>query len=189
MYHLQDDKQMRNGTLWKRTGLSCDANCQTCIIQRQVNKRGKEERDVLWLSTNCLISLTLSWKNKHSPGPLKHKPGLMWIVLHSVAQTAPSSKTTEISYLPHTGFAAEAYTSSTRGQVIFSAWSDSIFRITECPIWHKHTPEVLANEGSEKCLESRFRCVWHQIVPEQQEDAWLLQLNLTDLALSKTCKR
>lgn len=37
---LQDHKQMRNGSLWKHAGLSCDANCHTCIIQRQVNKRG-----------------------------------------------------------------------------------------------------------------------------------------------------
>ncbi len=91
MYHLQDNKQMRNGTLWKRTGLSCDANCQTCIIQRQVNKRGKKSETCFGSPpTVSLASLCLGKTNTHQAHWNTARSHVD--VLHSVAQTAPPVK-------------------------------------------------------------------------------------------------
>lgn len=137
----------------------------------------KEERDVFWLSTNCLISLTLSWKNKHSPGPLKHSQVSCGCVTFSGTDSS-SNQTTEVSYLPHTGFATEAYTSSTRGQWSsphgVTAYSDLLSAPSDT-----NTPES-ANEGSEKCLVSRFRCVGTKLCQSNKRtldcSSWIWQI-------------
>lgn len=91
MHLLQDDKQMRNGSLWMCVGLSCDANCHTCIIQRQVNKRGKKSKTCFGsLPTVSLASLCLGKTNTHQAHWNTARSHVD--VLHSVAQTAPPVK-------------------------------------------------------------------------------------------------
>ncbi len=135
---LQDDKQMRNGSCWKRAGLSCDANCQTCIIQRQVNKRGKKSETCFGSPPNCLISLTLSWKNKHSPGPLKHSQvscGCVYIQWHrQLLQSNNRSLVFTSHRIRHRGLHLKH-----QGPVIFSAWRVTAYSdLLSAPLTQTH---------------------------------------------------